>query len=223
MRTYAQTYRNLKLNIIDPNHCDIFIATWDVLGHAKHNHHESKEFQEPLDVQHVRNTYGSDLKALKVFSFAEIQPSLPTCFYRGMVSMFWQILQADLLRRAYEEEQKIQYDCIIRARPDHLFHTGMAITDPASIATHILVKDFREDILDDTFAIGNRAFMTHYSECFNRLEHFAKFREFFRPDPTTKEVGWPEQLLSLHLKQYPAPLKTIPIQYEIFRGGYQYT
>lgn len=217
MRTFSHTHASLLRNIVEPNSCDVFIATWEILGNSKHNFATEAEFREPLDEADVRAAYGSSLKTLKIFNFDEVQRTLPEFFYRGMCSMFWMIQQGDILRREYEAQNGFKYDCVVRARPDALFHTGFALEDTSPLRGGICVKNFNATLIDDTFALGTPDAMAHYADLFLHIEEYFKFRDFLRAEHTNGQKGWPEQILRLHLERANIPLSLLPIEYEILR------
>ncbi len=82
-----------------------------------------------------------------------------------MVSMYWQIMQANRLRKEYETETGIKYDFVIRARPDHRFETGFTIENPAQLSLAIWVKVVTDIIVDDTFALAVQLHHFGLSSC----------------------------------------------------------
>ncbi len=223
MRTYDLCVKSLLSNIADPNNCDIFISTYDVIGHRKHNHSESDEFQAPLDVQKVRDAYGPRLRELVVHNFKEIQKTLPLYFYPGMVSMYWQVHQANELRKRYETEKGVTYDVVIRARPDALFHTGFQLTEGPWLKDALLVRYFTATTMDDQFAFGEPWVMDWYSDLYVHLGEHHAVKDIFPPDtPGGTTYSWPEQVLLRHIKQKNIKSAPFPVYFDLHRGGHSY-
>lgn len=219
MRTFEHTHRSQLTNFIQPNNADVFISTWDVLGMAKHDKLQREEFQEPINIQHIQELYGPNLKKLAVFNFDEIRPTFPDIFYVGMLSMYWQIKKANDLRKEYEREQDFQYDLIFRSRPDLLFHTGLEIDNPGSLGETLWVYGLTEHWVKDVFALGTSVTMDVYSQLYDKLPEYATIRDSFVPPPGETCVFWPEQLLKHHLEANRISIREMPIQLELCRTG----
>lgn len=222
MRTFEITAESQVRNIIRPNKADVFISTWDVIGFGKHDKWQEADFQAPLDRGRIEVLYGDYLKKLEVYNFNQVQTIFPKCFYTGMVSMYWQIYQADELRRAYERENGFRYDIVVRCRPDLLFHTGIEIEDPRQLGDVLWVRHPNEQYIDDQFALGCPRVLEIYSNLYNFLPQYHELHESMRPPQGYDCVCTPEQTLKYHLDQHGVRLMHLPLTLELYRGDHKY-
>ncbi len=220
MRTFELTYKSHLENLIKPNQADVFISTWDVVGVGKHNKFDTPQFQEKLNIARVREVYGESLKSFVAFDFNLMQPKLSDFFYIGMTSMFWQIKQANELRKEYEREHGFQYDIVVRARPDLLFHQMATLMPSSESAPIILLRTAGQEVIDDQFAIGGPQAIDLYSSVYDYLEEYKAVE--FQPPAGAQSVWWPEQVLKHHLVTRGAIMRGCYFPSELCRDGVKY-
>lgn len=216
MRAFERIAPSQLLNVIAPNNCDVFLSTWDVVEYGKGGRPVDAPARAPLNIQHVRETYGIFLKDLQVLPFEKTQRELPAVFQPSMVSMFFQIQQADELRRKWEQTHGWRYDLVIRCRPDLIFHTGFKVDDVSFFSSALWTTAVLPHHIQDLFAISTPDVMNIYASLFNYLPEYRNVD--FEALPGAEEGRRPERILKYHLEKHGIPLRVMPVQTELFRG-----
>jgi len=220
MRSFERTAQSLLDKLIALNTCDVFLSTWDVIGVGKHHRANTAQFLEPLDTDRAQRVYGPHLKGFKAHDFKTVQAELPKLFYPGMVSMFWQIKQANELKRHMEESSGFRYDVVIRSRPDLALITPLRFEDPSKLAGIICARSISESYMDDCFACGHSDLMDYYAALFDYLPHYQQVK--FEELPGAEHGRSPERILKYHLLQRDIGLAELPIETELCRDGHSY-
>jgi hypothetical protein len=217
MRTFEETYESQLRHILEPNNCDIFISTWNYVGKMWADKRDDDICFEPTSESKLREFYGDRLKTCQIHDFDSVQKALPNYFYQGMVSMYWQIKQCDLLRKEFEQSNGFKYDVIIRSRADLTFMNGIKISSPETIGDQLLVYSFDDINMGDMFAIGQDPAMTYYTSLFDHLAQYDQMKPFYKAPPGFPTPWWPEATLFLHMKRSGIPFVKIPVKFEICR------
>jgi len=123
MRTYKDTFENIKKNLIDPLNCDVFIHTWDLRDHSARgdwaDQHDN-DFQDVVDIFRPTAIQVDEQKRyidyideiIKANGLQAILNNVPNAVF----SMYYKRQASfDLV-----EKTKKQYDLVILTRPDIL-------------------------------------------------------------------------------------------------------
>ena len=211
MRTYERVAPLLLDHIVRPNAADVFISTWDGVG-LRSSPDESPN-GSPLDVDRVSEVYGEHLKRIRVFEFNKLQPIRPGLFYPAMNSMYWQVKQANTLRKEFEAETGAIYDVVVRARPDSLYPRAMKIDQWETSPLTIFVKWVNVYAMDDQFAMGSSFALDVYASLFDEIEHLVQIK--LPVPPGEPGPWWPEQTLRHHLMSHGIEIVPVPIEHSL--------
>jgi len=215
LRTFRETAPLLLAKIVKPTQADVFISTWDTLGHSDMKRYTVAEQEAEVDEAQARVAYG-DVKGIHVESYDASRFDLidkinplsgkpnrnhalySDAFINGMMkrirSMYYKVWDADRLRREYEEAHGIKYDRLVRARPDLAF--VRPIPDDFDLGRNVvfIAKSQLFFNWNDQFAVGGNAPMTTYCNMHNMIDQYVA--DNFRPG------RWIEGLLKHHLNRH---------------------
>lgn len=181
-RSFRRCAESIKKHVIDPLDCDVFFHTWNEGRLDYHKMYQQRQQYAPLSeddkeyaleiLKPVSHIFEPD----REFDYAHYENAINSskrhCAwpYRSIMSMFYSIQQADLLRRKHEEENNFQYDYVIRSRFDLMYKIEIPEEwfDPNTIHTPSDSNNIYN--LNDHFAVGNSDVMTHYGDCFSLMK-----------------------------------------------------
>jgi hypothetical protein len=107
----------------------------------------------------------------------------------GPISMHYSIHKANELKKRYEREHNMQFDWVIRMRTDSDFKKDcLNLHDLSNILNIPEGEDWRENAINDQFAIGTSYAMDLYSNLYNNIFH------------TQTTEYYPEVMLNTYLK-----------------------
>lgn len=174
LRTFKDCYPSILENVIQDNDVDIFIHTYDKLGH-------SKGWRDPIDLsEDIDLEFLQSLPNLKVLvtqkwddikyqfeKFRKFQPEVTNI--NVIATIFWKILQCNELKKQYEKENNFVYDIVIRTRGDQIFLKKINFNFPKN---SILINSYPwgdEDYLFryQQYDINGNVDLTHENECLN--------------------------------------------------------
>jgi len=126
LRTFKECWPTIMENVIQDNDVDIFIHTYDKIGH-------SKGWRDPIDLsEDIDLDFLQSIPSLKMLvtekwddikyqfeKFRKIQPTVTNINVIGTI--FWKIYQCNELKKQYEKEHNFTYDLVIRMRGDQMF------------------------------------------------------------------------------------------------------
>lgn len=182
------------LSFVKSNHdCDIFIHTWDKMGYASAYKADSTQDNTAKYLSRIEQIYKPKKIIVEDSTFIE-QLKLQGDQYAPhligvpkpvghMASMFYKIYAANELRKQYELEHNIQYDWIIRCRPDLLFTE--AVTLPVSSGpTEVFLPQHLcgHEWLCDQFAIAKPEAMDLYCSFFFDMADYFRAQKEYRPE-----------------------------------------
>ena len=99
-------------------------------------------------------------------------------YARSALGMYYKIMKCDELRIEYENENKMEYDCVIRARLDYNFYDYLYPDEifPLKKNELIIIKDRYNETAqafkysNDKFFLGNRETMTKMCNLFKYMK-----------------------------------------------------
>jgi len=178
---------------------DIFISTWNKLGHASNWQH-SIDLKDDLDIENITTIYSP--KSIKIDNVEEklgIKTTLPleSQVVPGIVpsrslSMFYKIKQCNELRLAYEKSEGIQYDLVVRIRLDVILHEKLDWSSFCKNTLHVShsdwlgVGDQGSHVINDTFGFGTPHVMNVYASTYDNVEVLCLAGYSYHPETILK-------------------------------------
>ncbi len=217
-RNFEKCYHSLYRFILKPLNCDVFIHTWDKIGYqsvyktdANLNDIKSKidlinslYLPKCISIQNTNNMARFMDEASKYASHLITQPKHPG----HMASMFYKINACNELRKEYEKQNNIKYDCVIRCRPDLLFTSGIESTLLNNLTQLILPKIYNfHNGYNDQFAISNSNYMNIYSSFYHELPGYFN----------AKNEYYPEKFMKWAIEKHNIKINFSNITYQIIR------
>lgn len=211
MRSFKRCNRNLLKYIIEPYDTDVFIHTWDVEGSS---HKESSDDEIMVNESEIIKLYKP--KSLVIESqvdgmhnnflgrkvpkeLIDVEP----IHYRSALPMYYQISECFDLMKNHSKINNIDYDVVIRVRPDTMFNEQIPayiiksiLKDKSKVFYAAYAIDTRVQVCDK-FALGGYDGMDKYCSVWNHINDYWKTPLGIDP-PKTHRVG--ERLLKYHVK-----------------------
>jgi hypothetical protein len=198
-RDQKEHFQYTKEGILDKWDVDVFASVWteDYTGVFESEHEKLVElykpvsyvFRNPCDLVTPFMTEYPRQDRWRNFdrTYPEKKKYRSSWGRTNVLNMYFQIYNANLLRKAYEELKGFQYDVVIRARADG----GWAInhellTDPNTVYLHNL----KDTYPSDWFAYGSGKVMDAYSATWLNLHEAALFMEDNEVHEKTHEQAW---------------------------------
>jgi len=163
----------------------VFMHYWEE-NHTIRHQSWSRSYVTDHDVALVKSAisntnrvrYIQEKFSEKEKEFEEYRQTIPgTAFFNrwdvGLISMFYSIWQADLLRQEYEAAMNKKFDCVFRLRFDSLPKKKFVVEDYD--LTRLNVPDTQFDCggINDRFAFGNSEVMTIYTGVYHEIATLA--------------------------------------------------
>lgn len=198
LRSYRQTFPELKENIIDVLKPDVFVYSWDTVGGTwkgrnpfnKYNGYFVDDFdrapsgkQLEKDLENIYRPEGLILEHFKPEYKDKIynvgRPALLTenpdkgPWSQYNLPMFYTMYKCNELKRDKETQEGFTYDLVIKARTDVRFPLI-----PSSALEQLDVlwyypRDHNEGhVVSDKFAFSNSKIMDYYSSVFTKLNAY---------------------------------------------------
>lgn len=133
---------------------------------------------------------------------------------QGYLQQLYGMKMCHMLLRDYQKSHGIQYDCIIRGRPDLFFLNS--IPDPALLDLDFLyLPDFHQfDGVNDRFAMGSAAHMAIY---LNKYDSFHDYVDrWMARNPYALPVS-AEMFTAGHLREAGIAVRQLPIRFNRVR------
>jgi len=160
MRHYKKTFLNQNKTIINPNKCDIFISTSNLItAITESGKCITKEKDTKILEKEIISVYGNKLKSLI------INPEENNDLGPDWSGQQWKRLQECFEQKnLYEKENNFNYDVIIRARTDLVYSKPLKLTEENIKNNKVsLFKHFNRKIpIHDQFAYGHSDSMEYY-------------------------------------------------------------
>lgn len=201
-RTLNKTYASIQKNVLDPlGDYDLFMYV------AKDAYSRYALLLQPTVIEAVNDQY-IDEGDLVNWGNCRLKTGV-----QPYLQQLYALNRCNLLRRSYEKQRRIRYDCVIRCRPDILFLEPIGNIDRLDL-NYIYLPDFHHfDGCNDRFAIGNSENMNIY---FNKFDCFCEYVHDF-----LKKNGVPlsaEMFTILHLQQNNIETRTLPVRFNRMRA-----
>ena len=205
IRCSDRTIQSLKEKIIDKYNCDVFIHTWRDKGHVV-PHHYIENYQHKyreIDYSFIEEYNPKKIKIeYPNYNMFKVK-TLNSRFYNTLM-MWYGIYQANELRKEYEIQNNVMYNCVIRCRFDLFFENftipvlknntiylppNENINQPFSSQMRKMLERLGESYMpNDQFAYGNSSSMDYYCSIHKILSNDLNYYPHH-----------PEELLSHHL------------------------
>lgn len=210
MRGFRQTLQTLRHAFLDDLDCDIFISTWDIVGHSHYKQCSplhNRQPEEPLTLSMIEEVYGPWLKGCVIHPFDPeaimpewIKENHQPQLQRRTTSMYFHIHEANKLKLQTGKK----YDLTIRCRPDLFFENSIS----SRLAEEALGQRLQAPYIDkrvfipavesfhhftnDQFMFGATTIMDTVARLYQSL---TAPQSFWCVDPAEKTL---EHYLSLH-------------------------
>lgn len=201
VRTYRETYQNYLDCFISPNKhhsIDTFISTWAV-EHSNASMEwtrrqawygdRAKPFPEELiDFPDLYQKY--DPTSIEIERHKQVDASWasPGFNLESFMLMLYKIYMADRLRRKHEEITSTQYDAVVRIRFDTVLPHPIVLDelnlDVLSVPSMAQPKIYDHDWVNDKFAVGKPALLSHYCEWFLNVRRLVEQGCPLQPEST---------------------------------------
>jgi SAM-dependent methyltransferase len=215
LRTFEQNYESVKVNILDRMDCDVFIHTWDIMGMSYRPCDSglySIETQRLIDrIQLLYNPKKLVVEPSRSFTITPLMQArlLDHRDISGILSMYYKIEACNNLKREYEKENNLVYDCVVRFRGD----LYMEMPIPVDINTnlhHLFIPMYGNfGGICDQFAYGSSNIMDIYSGLYSNLQ---KYLEAGAP-------MHPERILQFHVEANKLPVAKVNVRFLIKRAN----
>jgi SAM-dependent methyltransferase len=215
LRTFEENYSSVKKFILDKNDCDVFIHTWNTIGHKHRN----------LD-SNLSNTLTNNLldKITKIYNPKKIVmekerffPPTKIMIKRmekgrdivGVQSMYYKIESCNLLKKQYENQNGFVYDCVMRFRGDLRIENSLPLNFGQNFDYLYLPTVGNFGGLNDQIAFGSSQIMDKYSTLFSNIDTYLEEGCIMNP----------EKLLEWHLNKIQLKVNKTDIKYVIVRSN----
>jgi len=164
LRNFEYTTDWINKFLIDPLNADVFVYGWANINGVEDN------VKKINKINNIRSFRINDIEDPD-FNHIKHNNHLIERFY----GQFYNIQQCNELRKEYETSNNIEYDIIIRARPDVFFFSEIEDSDIEYIyennSVGIPVEYFKiwSTKTTDVFAMGNRYVMDKYCQAFDTV------------------------------------------------------
>ncbi len=229
LRTFEQTYQSFYNNIIknNANNCDVFIHTWETIG-SKDSKMGSDApstniftVEKLNEINHIYNPKAIEIENYNIYNtlIASMNKSARLSeqdrnflHNRNLISyssMLYSMNKVKKLLEKYEEDNRLQYDMIIRLRPDTLFSNNIDIGSLIIDQMHIpQIGRYYSEGMNDQFAISNNRDGKIYLSLFDNILQYINNREC---------LIRPEVFLKYHLNKHQVLLSEKQINFNIIR------
>ncbi len=202
-----QTYQNLQENLFKPlahyGHVDLFMYVPD------DTNAEYSSILNPTVLQVIPDHH---LEEGNLLNGRDCQLKVGIQRY---LQQLYGLKMCDQLRQAYEKENGIHYDVVLRCRPDLFFERALPHL-PGLDLNYIYVPDFHMfEGCNDRFAIGNSENMAIYMKKYDDWHGYVK--DWISACPTAPPVT-AEMFTGGQLRQYGINVRLLPVRFNRVRS-----
>ena len=167
-RFVEKGFPSIYRNFIEPYDCDVFIHTWSD-GFPQENVQLLQELYKPVSMK-VEPCHSP------IYDYNQLHYAYGPRRIYDMCSQYDSIFRANLLRKQYEDETHVHYDCVIRCRMDLEFTDRIYLENYALDKLHTRLQNVcRYNGLQSDFAFSNKEIMNAYATCiYNILPIYGK-------------------------------------------------
>jgi hypothetical protein len=224
-RTFDKTYETWQRYLLSQYDCDIYLHTWDIIGNrvGKGDTHVTEDTsrllytEEQLEKKyHLQKvcieSYTSPLEEFiqKSARVKQIRDSIPANAYKinysqrrilHLYSMWYKAL------RCFEmmEQQQIQYDIIIKCRPDIQLVDYLSLADmDVDKINWFWYNNNHTDYMEphDYFALGTPNVMRPYHQLYNHIQDMEDILEIEKEHMSPSRMHGIERMLNAHTLLY---------------------
>jgi len=215
MRTFENNFQSFKDNILSKYDCDVFIHTWDIMGSSfRFTDNKLHLVNTQKYLEKIELFYNPKKIVIEPFRLFDLTPLMKQRAVHGRdaggtISMYYKIEACNNLKKEYEKENNMTYDCVIRYRSDlHLDQPFPLTTGTDLSAIHVpMYGNFGG--INDQLAFGNSALMDIYCSLYSNIENLLQNGANLNP----------EKLLMAHVNSYNIPIIKDYIKYSIRRAN----
>lgn len=173
-RGVSNGWQNIFHNLVKPNDPDIFVHIWGRESDAEVI--AIRDLYKPLSmvVEEPRKFVNSELDIDRQYARWPFGANRDD-FVDRTYSMWYSVLQANLVKEKHRLATNTHYDCVMRARTDINFSRPIECATYDLSAIHLTDKNIPE-MVDDRFAFGPNNLMNIYSSGFCMYDHINKIR-----------------------------------------------
>lgn len=215
LRTFEDNYKSIYTNILSKLDCDVFIHTWDTLGVHNRNSDVHLQYMSPdviLDkIQKLYNPKKVIIEKNRTFEVTPLMKSrlLDARDVSGILSMNYKIEACNNLKKQYELDNNIIYDCVIRFRGDIFMEQPLPIDNNFNKNYLYLSTYGSFGGACDQIAFGSSYIMDKYSSLFSNIEtHLVNGAPLH-----------PERLLQYHITAMQLPIAKVYIKFLLKRSN----
>lgn len=204
----------------DKYDCSIFIHTWSITNtnsfiensansQILNNSNEYYISQYSPTSVNIGNFDIEKEKIQSYFNDLKFQNMCPTTHGIGPLSMFYSIEQSNNIKKQYELNNKMKFDCVVRMRFDSDIQSEIEFENFDLSKLNVPIgRDY--DGLNDQFAFGNTNIMDLYSITYSTLPFLQK------------TLYHPEHILKQNIEYHKIEINRVNIFVEINNGRFQY-
>lgn len=193
LRNFERAYPTLYFYLLKDYDVDIFIHTWDKLGFSCAFKTDNTLNDTSTKLAEAEKLYKPKSIIVESVDFVEelkrqgdeYAPHLKNepKHVGHMASMFYKIYACNELKNKYQRESGIEYDCVVRCRPDLLFQNKVTIPTEKKAGVIWTPRALSSpDWYNDQFAVGAPNDMDLYSSVFFDIPEYFRARMEFYPE-----------------------------------------
>jgi hypothetical protein len=182
IRSYDRGIQSIRKNIINQfpeDQIDIFVSTWQ--------DQQFNDFSNIKDISFAPKLLNKfiDFYENKRLAFYENQVAAGIRTY-NVLSMFYQIMNCNLLKIKYEKITNKKYDLVFRLRTDFLGHYPINFNMQNLKKNNIYIDNPSGSGFGDGFAFGDSESMDIYSNAYLYIDDFISTNQLLRPEDFLK-------------------------------------
>lgn len=177
-RYIDQGFPSIRDALIRPNNPDIFIHTWgNPTDEQLRNKIQTLFNPNMLIIEQPKIIHNTHM-VLDRMMVSHGRSYQRDKFVEMQYSMWYSILQANLLKEQNRLEHNIHYDYVIRARFDITYTIAVDVSKYDSNIVHTAHRpDLPVEMVDDRFAFASNELMNIYCGGFNHIDYIQSRRE----------------------------------------------
>lgn len=234
-RTYMETYEFWRDNLLLHHDVDVFFHIWDTIGPRQMggglDGQSGVLSSDPVDVNHVQQIWNP--KQIWVDQYLYFHQRFlvqADRWYKTRAglglrdidrplanfSMYYKWYMCNEMKKRYAEQNNIQYDMVIRTRPD----IGLLSPLPKRCftnqkRTYVPIEgSWAPDEISDYMIIGTNEQLDHWCNIYNEIDD--KYEKALADGDFTKAL-YPHKLFYYHFVDHNKPFRALNINCKIFR------
>lgn len=188
LRIFEETYPRLKKYIIDDLQPDIFFYGYPNKKGIEYCQNKIKELWNPKDFEILE--YTDDLRKKICFDEKKYEKNKrPETRVNNVLSATYTLKKCNDLRLKYQNDNNVDYDIVLRIRPDYYFinHINPSQLESAKKGEILIPNewDFKEVhplSVSDGIALSNNFSMNKYCELYSHIDNYFDEGIMFHPE-----------------------------------------